>query len=102
MPSESILAEPPVALVDGNVDAKGTRKVAQAYLDYLYSAGRPGDSRPRTTTGRVKPELAAASDLARFPKIQLFGIDKFGGWTVAQATHFADGGVFDQIYKPSN
>jgi sulfate/thiosulfate transport system substrate-binding protein len=101
VPSESILAEPPVALVDGNVDAKGTRKVAQAYLDYLYSA--EGQALAAKNYYRpVKPELAAASDLARFPNIQLFGIDKFGGWSVAQATHFADGGVFDQIYKPSN
>jgi sulfate/thiosulfate transport system substrate-binding protein len=101
VPSTSILAEPPVALVDGNVDAKGTRKVAQAYLDYLYSA--EGQALAAKNYYRpVKPELAAASDLARFPNIQLFGIDKFGGWSVAQATHFADGGVFDQIYKPSN
>ena len=49
-----------------------------------------------------KPELAAAEDLARFPKIELFGIDRFGGWKEAQATHFGDGGVFDQIYKPTN
>lgn len=101
VPSKSILAEPPVALVDGNVDAKGTRKVAEAYLEYLYSA--EGQALAAKHFYRpVKPDLAAADDVARFPKIELFGIDRFGGWTQAQATHFADGGVFDQIYKPSN
>ena len=101
VPSKSILAEPPVTLVDGNVDAKGTRKVAEAYLEYLYSA--EGQALAAKHFYRpVKPELAAADDVARFPKIELFGIDRFGGWTQAQATHFADGGVFDQIYKPSN
>jgi sulfate/thiosulfate-binding protein len=98
-PSLSILAEPPVALVDGNVDAKGTRKQAQAYLDYLYTPAaqaiiaknyfRPQD-----------PSAAAKEDLARFAKIDLITIDDaFGGWKKAQATHFADGGVFDQIQK---
>jgi sulfate/thiosulfate transport system substrate-binding protein len=101
VPSESILAEPPVALVDGNVDAKGTRKVAQAYLEYLYSpAGQALAAKHYYRP--VKPEFAAAEDIARFPKLELFGIDRFGGWTEAQATHFGDGGVFDQIYKPTN
>jgi sulfate/thiosulfate-binding protein len=98
-PSLSILAEPPVSLVDGNVDAKGTRKEAEAYLNFLYTPAaqaiiaknyfRPSD-----------PSSAAKEDLARFPKIVLVTIDdKFGGWKKAQATHFADGGVFDQIQK---
>ena len=98
-PSISILAEPPVSLVDGNVDAKGTRKQAEAYLNYLYSPAaqaiiaknyfRPSD-----------PSAAAKEDLARFPKIDLVTVDDtFGGWKKAQATHFADGGVFDQIQK---
>jgi sulfate/thiosulfate transport system substrate-binding protein len=101
VPSESILAEPPVAVVDANVDAKGTRKVAEAYLDFLYSP--TGQALAAKHFYRPsKPELAAADDLARFPKIELFGIDRFGGWKEAQATHFADGGVFDQIYKPTN
>jgi sulfate/thiosulfate-binding protein len=100
-PSESILAEPPVAVVDGNVDAKGTRKVAEAYLTYLYSP--VGQAIVAKHYYRpVDPEHAAQADVARFPKIELFGIDRFGGWTEAQATHFADGGVFDQIYKPTN
>ena len=101
VPSESILAEPPVAVVDGNVDAKGTRKVAEAYLEFLYSP--TGQALAAKHFYRPsKPELASAEDLARFPKIELFGIDRFGGWTEAQATHFGDGGVFDQIYKRSN
>ncbi len=101
VPSESILAEPPVAVVDGNVDAKGTRKVAEAYLQYLYSP--EGQKLAAKHYYRpVKPELASAEDIARFPKLELFGIDKFGGWKEAQAAHFGDGGVFDQIYKPTN
>ncbi len=99
VPSESILAEPPVALVDANVDAKGTRKAAEAYLEFLYSP--TGQALAAKHFYRPsKPELAAAEDVARFPKIELFGIDRFGGWKAAQATHFADGGVFDQIYRP--
>jgi sulfate transport system substrate-binding protein len=100
-PAKSILAEPPVALVDGNVDAKGTRKEAEAYLKFLYSPEAQSIAakhyyRPTDTKG------VAPGDLARFAKVDLFGIDRFGGWKEAQATHFADGGVFDQIYKPTN
>lgn len=101
VPSESILAEPPVAVVDKVVDKKGTRAVAQAYLDFLYSAdgqeiGAKNYYRPR------RAEIAARYAEA-FPKLKLFTIDdKFGGWTKAQTVHFADGGVFDQIYKPLN
>ena len=100
-PAKSILAEPPVALVDGNVDAKGTRKAAEAYLEFLYSPEAQSIAakhyyRPTDTKG------VAPGDLARFAKVDLFGIDRFGGWKEAQATHFADGGVFDQIYKPTN
>jgi sulfate transport system substrate-binding protein len=99
VPSESILAEPPVAVVDANVDRKGTRKVAEAYLNYLYSDEGQDIAanwfyRPRS------PEIAARY-AAQFPKLKLFTIDeKFGGWAKAQPTHFADGGVFDQIYTP--
>jgi sulfate/thiosulfate transport system substrate-binding protein len=101
VPSESILAEPPVALVDANVDAKGTREAAEAYLQFLYSP--TGQALAAKHFYRPsKPELAAAEDVARFPRIELFGIDRFGGWKEAQAVHFADGGVFDQIYKPTN
>jgi sulfate/thiosulfate-binding protein len=99
VPSESILAEPPVALVDANVDAKGTRKAAEAYLRLLYAP--TGQALAAKHFYRPsKPELAAAEDVARFPKVELFGIDRFGGWKEAQATHFGDGGVFDQIHRP--
>lgn len=96
-PSVSIVAEPPVAVVDKNVDKHGTRKAAEAYLNFLYtSAGQKLAAkhyyRPR------KPELAEAADVARFPKLPLFTLDSvFGTWGKAQATHFADGGVFDQV-----
>ena len=103
VPSESILAEPPVAVVDGNVDAKGTRKAAEAYLAFLYSP--EGQALAAKHYYRpVEPQHAAAEDIARFPNVKLTSIDdaKFGGWTKAQSYHFADGGVFDQIYKPSN
>ncbi len=100
-PSESIRAEPPVALIDGNVDAKGTRKVAEAYLAFLYAP--EGQALAAKHYYRPsEPQYAAADDLARFPKLELFGIDRFGGWKEAQATHFGDGGVFDQIFKPTN
>jgi len=103
VPSESILAEPPVAVVDANVDAKGTRKVAEAYLNFLYSP--EGQAIVAKHYYRpTAPEHAAPEDIARFPQVKLTSIDdpKFGGWAKAQAYHFADGGVFDQIYKPSN
>ncbi|WP_272494052.1 sulfate ABC transporter substrate-binding protein [Stenotrophomonas mori] len=97
VPRLSILAEPPVALVDRNVDRHGTREVAQAYLEYLYSAEGQRIAarhyyRPR------HPELAEPADVARFPRVRLVTIrDAFGSWERAQAEHFADGGVFDQI-----
>ena len=97
-PSLSILAEPPVSMVDGNVDAKGTRKQAEAYLQFLYTP--PAQAIIAKNYFRpAHPEFAAKEDLARFPKIDLITVDGvFGGWKKAQATHFADGGVFDQIY----
>jgi sulfate/thiosulfate-binding protein len=101
VPPFSILAEPPVALVDAIVDKRGTRKVAQAYLDFLYS---PSAQKiiARNFYRPSKPEAADPADLARFPKLKLVSIDRaFGGWAKAQAEHFADGGQFDQIYKPS-
>ncbi|MCX5580830.1 sulfate ABC transporter substrate-binding protein [Kaistia terrae] len=102
VPPLSILAEPPVALVDANVDAKGTRKVAQAYLDYLYSA--EGQTIAAKNYYRPsEPTLVDAALLTRFPKIDLVTIDdpQFGGWAKAQPEHFGDGGIFDQIYKPN-
>ncbi len=99
VPSVSILAEPPVALVDGNVDARGTRKVAQAYLDFLYTPKAQAII-ARNYYRPSKPESAAKEDLDRLPKLKLFTIDGvFGGWEKAQKTHFDDGGIFDAILK---
>lgn len=101
VPSLSILAEPPVSIVDANVDKKGTRAVAQAYLEFLYTPAAQAiiarnHYRPRF------PEHANPKDVAKFPKVTLVTIDgAFGGWAKAQKTHFADGGTFDQLYKPS-
>jgi sulfate/thiosulfate-binding protein len=99
-PDFSILAEPPVSLVDAVVDKRGTRKVAEAYLDFLYSpAGQKIIA--KNFYRPSKPDAADPADLARFPKIRLVTIDQaFGGWTKAQTEHFAEGGTFDQIYKP--
>jgi sulfate transport system substrate-binding protein len=96
-PSASILAEPPVALVDRNVDKHGTRAVAQAYLEFLYLPVAQ-DIAARNHFRPTDPQVAARH-AARFPKVNLFAIDEaFGGWAKAQKTHFADGGVFDQVY----
>ncbi|WP_415002006.1 sulfate ABC transporter substrate-binding protein [Arenimonas sp.] len=101
VPSISILAEPPVALVDKNADRHGTRKVAQAYLDFLYSP-RGQQLAAKHHFRPSKPELVDAADLAQFVPIPLVTIEKsFGGWKKAQATHFADGALFDQIYRPA-
>ncbi|MBI3802673.1 MAG: sulfate ABC transporter substrate-binding protein [Nitrospirae bacterium] len=98
-PSISILAEPPVALVDKVVDRRGTRAVAQAYLDYLYS--EEGQEIAAKHFYRPRLESVASKHADQFPKVTLFTIDEvFGGWQKAQKTHFADGGVFDQIYQP--
>jgi sulfate/thiosulfate-binding protein len=97
VPSLSIRAEPPVTLVDRMVDKHGTREVAQAYLEYLYSP--TGQALAAKHYYRpVAPEHAEAADLERFPEVELITIDElFGGWQEAQRRHFADGGVFDQI-----
>jgi sulfate transport system substrate-binding protein len=95
----SILAEPPVTLVDKVVDKHGTRAVAEAYLKYLYSP--EGQDIAGKNYYRPRNAEAAAKYAANFGKLQLFTIDeKFGGWTNAQKTHFDDGGVFDKIYNP--
>jgi len=97
-PPASILAEPPVALVDKVVDRKGTRAVAQAYLEYLYTP-EAQEIEAKNFYRPIDPTVAAKY-ASRFPKLKLFSIDDtFGGWTNAQKTHFADGGVFDQIYS---
>ena len=96
-PPTSILAEPPVSVVDKVVDKRGTRAVATAYLEYLYSP--EGQEIAARNFYRPIDPAVAAKYAANFPKINLFTIDDvFGGWTKAQKTHFADGGVFDQIY----
>ena len=102
VPPSSILAEPPVALVDGNVDAKGTREMAQAYLEYLYS--EEGQRLAARHFYRpAKRDLVPAEELAALPDVKLISIDDplFGGWAKAQPYHFGDGGVFDQIYRPA-
>jgi sulfate/thiosulfate transport system substrate-binding protein len=99
VPSVSILAEPPVAVVDKVVDRKGTRAIAEAYLQYLYSP--EGQEIAAKRHYRPRDEKVAARFSGTFAKVKLFTVDElFGGWQKAQATHFADGGVFDQIYKP--
>jgi sulfate/thiosulfate-binding protein len=98
-PSVSILAEPPVAVVDKTVDKRGTRKVAEAYLQHLYSD--EGQEIAAQNYYRPTSEKVAQKYAAQFPKVKLFTIeDVAGGWGKAQKTHFADGGVFDQIYQP--
>ncbi len=98
-PSNSILAEPPVAVVDKNVDRHGTRKVAEAYLQFLYT--KEAQEIEAKDFYRPRDPAILAAHAADFPAIELYTIDDlFGGWQKAQATHFADGGVFDQIYKP--
>ena len=100
-PSLSILAEPPVTVVDTVVDKKGTRKVAEAYLQYLYSL--EGQNLAGKHFYRPRDPQVAVAYAHQFPKVNLFTIDEvFGGWQKAQKTHFADGGVFDQIYQPGS
>lgn len=99
VPSLSILAEPPVAVVDANVDAKGTREVATAYLEYLYSdVGQ--NIAARNFYRPAKPDVVEPAELERFPDLELVTIDDLGGWREAQPRFFGDGGVFDQIYLP--
>ena len=98
-PSVSVLAEPPVSIVDKNVDRRGTRAVAQAYLDHLYS-DEGQEIAGRNFYRPSNPKILAKYS-KQFPNIPtLVTIADFGGWTKAQATHFADGGVFDKVYAP--
>lgn len=98
-PSLSILAEPPVALVDAVVAKKGTRAVAQAYLEYLFSP----QGQAIIARHYFRPRLASVARryAAQFPAIKMVDIDMFGGWRKAQQQFFADGGVFDAIYQPN-
>jgi sulfate/thiosulfate-binding protein len=99
VPSVSILAEPPVTVVDKVVDRRGTRKVSQAYLEYLYTP--EGQDIAGRHYYRPRLESIASRYSRQFPKVALFTIDElFGGWQKAQTKHFADGGVFDLIYTP--
>ena len=97
VPSLSILAEPPVAVVDKVVDKRGTRDVANAYLDYLYT--KEGQEIAAQNYYRPRDKEVAEKYKDTFPDIKLVTVDsEFGGWSKAQAAHFADGGTFDQIY----
>ncbi|WP_024310016.1 sulfate ABC transporter substrate-binding protein [Ectopseudomonas hydrolytica] len=97
-PSLSILAEPPVSVVDQNVDKKGTRKVAEAYLNYLYS--EEGQRIAAKHFYRPRNQAVAAEFAQQFPQLKLVTIDAdFGGWKSAQPKFFNDGGIFDQIYQ---
>ena len=98
VPSVSILAEPPVTIVDAVVDRRGTREVAQAYLEFLYSQ----EGQAIGARHHYRPRLATASPPTAFPKLALFTVDEIaGGWRQAQQRHFADGGLFDDIYQPT-
>ena len=97
VPSSSILAEPPVAVVDKNAAKHGTEKVAKAYLDYLYSP--EGQEIAAKHFYRSRLESVAAKYRDQYPQLKLYTVDQeLGGWTKVQAEHFADGGVFDSIY----
>jgi sulfate transport system substrate-binding protein len=99
VPPSSILAEPPVAVVDAVVAKKGTKAAAEAYVSFLYSA--EGQEIAARHFYRPTDPKVAAKYAKSFPQVTLFSIDQvFGGWQQAQKTHFADGGVFDQIYRP--
>ncbi|HEX7470632.1 MAG TPA: sulfate ABC transporter substrate-binding protein [Verrucomicrobiae bacterium] len=97
-PSLSILAEPPVTWVDKSVKRHGTADVAKAYLEYLYTP----EGQEIAAKNFYRPRLAEVAEKykSKFADIKLVTIDSFGGWTKAHATHFAEGGTFDQIYKP--
>jgi sulfate transport system substrate-binding protein len=99
-PTLSILAEPPVSVVDKVVDKRGTRKVAAAYLDYLYTT--EGQEIAAKNFYRPRDAKVAAKYAKQFAPVKLLTVDgDFGGWRTAQKTHFDDGGVFDQIYAPN-
>jgi sulfate transport system substrate-binding protein len=100
-PPTSILAEPPVAVVDRNVDKHGTRAAAEAYLQFLYSA--EGQEIGARHHYRPRDPATMRRHAAQFPTLQLFTVAEIaGGWQTAQQTHFADGGIFDQIYRPGS
>ncbi len=96
-PSVSVLAEPPVAVVDAIVDRRGTRAVAEAYLSFLYTDQAQRIAARHFYRPRAAGALAAAR--APFPAVAMLTVADLGGWTSVQARHFADGGVFDRIYE---
>jgi sulfate/thiosulfate-binding protein len=98
VPTVSVLAEPPVAVVDKVVLRRGTREVAQAYLQYLYS--KEGQEIVAKNYYRPRDPEIAAKYAAQYPKLNLVTVADFGGWSKVQPIHFAEGGVFDQIYAP--
>jgi sulfate transport system substrate-binding protein len=98
-PSESVLAEPTVSLVDANAKKHGTQAVSRAYLEFLYS---PAAQKIEADNGfRPSLKTAYAKSTTRFARVKLFDINRFGGWQAAQKTFFSDGGVFDRIYHGS-
>jgi sulfate transport system substrate-binding protein len=96
----SILAEPPVAIVDKVVERRGTRVLAQAYLDFLY-APKGQTLAAENYLRPSKPDIFVRY-VERFPKLELLTIGDFGGWPAAQKKHFGEGGIFDQIYRPGS
>jgi sulfate/thiosulfate transport system substrate-binding protein len=98
VPTVSVLAEPPVAVVDNVVLRRGTREVAQAYLQYLYS--KEGQEIVARNYYRPRDQEVAAKYASQYPKLSLVTIADFGGWQKVQPAHFGDGGIFDQIYSP--
>ena len=100
VPSVSILAEPPVAVVDKVVDKRGTRKAAEAYLSFLYAP----EGQQLVAKHYYRPRLQEAAEgyPDRFSQLELMHIEDFGGWAKAYKTHFAEGGIFDQIYRPGS
>jgi sulfate transport system substrate-binding protein len=100
VPSVSILAEPPVAAVDKVVDKRGTRAVAEGYLKFLYTP----EVQELAARYYFRPRLPEVAERSRdrFPQLELMNIEEFGGWADVQKKHFADGGVFDQIYRPGS
>jgi sulfate/thiosulfate transport system substrate-binding protein len=98
VPTVSVLAEPPVTVVDKVVLRRGTREVAQAYLQYLYS--KEGQEIVAKNYYRPRDQEVAAKYASQYPKLSLVTIADFGGWSKVQPTHFGEGGIFDQIYSP--
>jgi sulfate transport system substrate-binding protein len=94
VPPRSILAEPPVAVIDSNAAKHGTAEVAKAYLEFLYT----DEGQQIIAKHHYRPRSARALATTKLPKLELFTIDEFGGWADAHAKHFADGGTFDRIY----